>query len=314
LKKLKRGGGVSSRAGNSLRAERKGEGSPGQWDIRLGRGLSEVGELPAPPAHVIQLNAILTATPVDLKRLGRVLDSDPTLAGQVIKLCNSSLFNLPNPVSSLEQAVLILGTDHLRILVLTCALVESVGNLVCPREQYCFWERGFLAAAVSEGLARRTGYTEIELAYFGGLLHDLGTLPQLCTESQERSRPGGARHSMEPGEALAGVDHCQLGRRLGILWGFPLPLLEVFEFHHEPQKAREYKTLVGIVALAEQFCRVQCLVRNEKSQAGANRNLPCALVPDAPLAAQQGLAEGMGLDYRRMSERLKAGLGEAFVR
>jgi HD-like signal output (HDOD) protein len=305
---------VSSRAGNSLRAEGKGEGSPAQWDIRLDRGLTEVRELPAPPAHVIQLNAILTATPVDLKRLGRVLDSDPTLTGQVIKLCNSSLFNLPNPVSSLEQAVLMLGTDHLRILVLTCALVESVGNLVCPREQYCFWERGFLAAAVSEGLARRTGYAEVELAYFGGLLHDLGTLPLLCTASQEGSRPRGARHSIEPGEALAGVDHCEVGRRLGTLWGFPLPLLEVFEFHHDPQKAREYKTLLGIVALAEQFCRVQCLVRNEQSQAGPNINLLCALVPDAPLAAQQGLAEGMELDYGRMSERLKAGLGEAFVR
>ncbi len=304
---------MSSRAGNSLRAEGKGEGSPWQWDMRLDRGLSAVGELPAPPAHVIQLNAILAATPVDLKRLGCVLDSDPTLTGQVIKLCNSSLFNLPNPVSSLEQAVLMLGTDHLRILILTCALVESVGNLVCPREQYCFWERGFLAAGVSEGLARRAGYTEIELAYFGGLLHDLGTLPLLCTESK-RSRPEGEGHSIEPGEALAGVDHCELGRRLGILWGFPLPLLEVFEFHHDPQKAREYKTLVCIVGLAEQYCRVQCLVRDEQSQAGPNRNLLCALVPDAPLAAQQGLAEGMGLDYRRMSDRLKAGLGEAFVR
>jgi hypothetical protein len=59
---------------------------------------------------------------------------------------------------------------------------------------------------------------------------------------------------------------------------------------------------------------VQCLVRNEQSQAAPNRNLLRALVPDAPLAAQKDLAEGMGLDYRRMADRLKAGLGEAFVR
>ena len=305
---------MSSGVDNSLRTEEKGKSSPGQWDMRLGRGLSEIMDLPAPPGHVIQFNAILTATPVDVKRLGRVLDADPTLVGQVIKLCNSSLFSLPSPVSSLEQAVLTLEADHLRTLVLTCALVESVGNLVAPREQYHFWERGFLAAAVSEGLARRTGCAEVEMAYFGGLLHDLGTLPILCAASRARVGREKSRDSTDLGEELAGVDHCALGRRCGILWGFPLPLLEIFEFHHEPQRAKEYRTLVGIVALAEQFCCAQCLGPHEKLQAGPHRNLLCTLTPEAPFAARQAVAEGMGLDYRRMSDRLKAGLGEAFVR
>jgi HD-like signal output (HDOD) protein len=298
---------VSSGADNSLRATEKEESSQRQRDVSL-------GELPTPPSHVIQFNAILTTTPVDLKRLGRVLESDPDLAGQVIKLCNSSLFNLPSPVSSLEQAVLMLGTDHLRILVLTCALVESVGNLVRPREQYWFWERGFLAAAVGEGVARRSGYPEVELAYFGGLLHDLGTLPLLCGASDRRTRPEQSRDSIGLREWLAGVDQCELGRRMGILWDFPLPLLEVLEFHHEPQKARDYKTLVAIVALAEQFCRAQGLSISEKQQADRYRNLLCALTPDVSLAARQAVAEGMRLDHRSMSERLKAGLGEAFVR
>jgi HD-like signal output (HDOD) protein len=288
----------------------RGEASSSQGDIPLNRSLSELGELSSPPGHIVQFNTVLTATPVDLKQLRHVLDSDPAFAEQVIKLCNSSLFNLPSPVSSLEQAVLMLGTDHLRTLVLTCALVESVGNLVRPHEQYRFWERGFLTAAVSEGLARRAGHTEVELAYFGGLLHDLGTLPLLCAESQDRLR----RDSIDLGDGLVGVGHCALGRRLGILWGFPLPLLEVFEFHHEPQKARDYKTLVYIVALAEQFCRSQPLGANEKPQAGPNRNLLWALTPDAPLEAQQVVAEGMRLDYRRMCERLKAGLGGVIAR
>ena len=305
---------MSSWPGNSVGTEGNGEGSPAQGDIPLDRGLSEMGELSSPPGHVAHCNAILAATPVDLKRLGHVLDSDPTLAGQVIKLCNSSLFNLPRPVSSLEQAVLMLGTDHLRTLILTCALVDSVGNLVRPHEQYHFWERGFLAAAVSEGLARRTGITEVELAYFGGLLHDLGTLPLLCAASKERRPREQSQDSIDLAEALAAADHCELGRRLGIRWGFPLPLLEIFEFHHEPQRATDHKTLVGIVALAEQFCRSQSVGPNEKPDAGVDRNLLCALTPDAPLAARQVVAEGMGLDYRRMSERLKAGLGGVIVR
>jgi HD-like signal output (HDOD) protein len=304
---------MSSEAGHSRRAEEQGEGSQKERDVHLGHGRSEMGELPAPPEHVIQFNTILSGTPVDLKRLGRVLDSDPDLAGQVIKLCNSSLFNLPNPVSSLEQAVLMLGTDHLRTLVLTCALVESAGNLLAPREQYRFWERGFLAAAVSEGLARRTGYPEVELAYFGGLLHDLGTLPLLRTASGARTGREESRHSTDLAEELVGAHHCELGRRIGILWDFPQPLLEVFEFHHEPQRAKDYKTLVVIAALAEQFCRTQCLGPKEKQQATYNRGLLCALIPDASPAAQQVVAEGMGLDHRRMSERLRVGLGEAFV-
>jgi len=231
--------------------------------ISLMAALSE--GLPTLPAYVFELNTLLSCSPVDLKRVGEVIRTDPSLTAQVIRLCNSALLSMRGRVSNIEHAVVLLGTERLRTLVLTCSLVEYVGHRLSGGDVQSFWQHSFLTATLSERLARGTGYPQPEQAYLAGLLHDIGALPLLVICSSEREVAGGAvlegwGESVEIEREQFGTDHCELGHWIGISWNFSPVLLEVLEHHHHPREARHNPQLAGTVAAADRFCLMRGVV------------------------------------------------------
>ena len=224
---------------------------------RLRAALSE--GLPTLPSHVFELNGLLSASPVDLKRVGEVIRRDPGLATQVIRMCSSTLLSVRERVSSIEHAVILLGTERLRTMVLTISLVEHVENQLSASMVQSFWQHSFLTAILSERIARQTAYPLPEQAYLAGLLHDIGTLPLLTIASRRQSGPTvlewlGGDESIQAEQKYFGLDHCEVGRWIGISWNFSPALIDVFQNHHHPQEADRNSHLVGIVAAADQFC------------------------------------------------------------
>src|SRR5215813_7518099 len=103
-------------------------------------------DLPTLPNYVLDLNALLSSPSVDLKKVSNVIRTDPSLSAQVLRLCNSALFSLRRRVLSIEQAAVLLGTERLRTLVLTCSVMQFAGKKV-PQEQLTpFWQHSFLTA------------------------------------------------------------------------------------------------------------------------------------------------------------------------
>ena len=76
--------------------------------------------LPTLPNYVLDLNALLSNATVDLKKVGAVIRTDPSLSAQILRICNSAIFGLRRRVISIEQAAVLLGTERIRTLVLTC--------------------------------------------------------------------------------------------------------------------------------------------------------------------------------------------------
>ncbi len=224
---------------------------------RLRAALSE--GLPTLPSYVFELNGLLSASPVDLKRVGEVIRRDPGLTAQVIRMCSSALLSVREKVSSIEHAVILLGTERLRTMVLTISLVEHVGNRLSASIVRSFWQHSFLTAILSERIARRTAFPRPEQAYLAGLLHDIGALPLLTIASRSQSGPKilewlGGGESIQAEQKQFGLDHCEVGRWIGISWNFSPALIDVFQNHHHPQEADRNVHLVGIVAAADQFC------------------------------------------------------------
>lgn len=65
---------------------------------------------------------------------------------------------------------------------------------------------------------------------------------------------------MEVERSRFGMDHCAVGRWIGISWNFPPELIEVFEHHHKPREAAHDPHLLGMVAAADQFCQKRGIV------------------------------------------------------
>jgi putative nucleotidyltransferase with HDIG domain len=215
--------------------------------------------LPTLPAYVFELNSLLSVNPVNLKRVGEVIRTDPSLTAQVLRLCNSAFMGFRSRVMTIEHAVVLVGTERLRTVVLTCSLVEYVGRRVPSEDVQSFWQHSFLTAALSERLARGVACLQSEQAYLGGLLHDIGALPLMMIASAEQQGPGNMTicdwgESIELERAHFGTDHCEVGRWIGASWSFSPTLVEVMVSHHSPREGREDPHLLGVVAAADQFC------------------------------------------------------------
>jgi putative nucleotidyltransferase with HDIG domain len=218
--------------------------------------------LPTLPQYVLDLNALLSSPSVDLKKVAKVLRTDPSLSVQVLRLCNSALFGLRRRVLSIEQAAILIGTERLRTLVLTCSLMQFAGKRLPAERLVAFWQHSFMAALLSERIASQVDYFEKEQAYLGGLLHDIGQLPLwilfLEEEAKQRSLPASGWCDDPPLERdYFGMDHCKVGRWMAVAWNFMPSFIDVFEHHHSPENAQHDPYLVGIVAAADQFLLTQ---------------------------------------------------------
>ena len=215
-------------------------------------------DLPTLPNYVLDLNALLSSPTVDLKKVGKVLRTDPSLSAQVLRLCNSALFGLRRRVLSIEQAAILLGTERLRTLVLTCSLMQFAGKRVPNAQLVSFWQHSFLTALLSERIARQVDYFEKEQAYLCGLLHDIGQLPLSILVLEEeakkrRSPPPDWLDNVALERDYFGMDHCKVGRWMAVAWNFMPSFVDVFEYHHAPDRAEHDPYLVGIISAADQF-------------------------------------------------------------
>jgi hypothetical protein len=101
----------------------------------------------------------------------------------------------------------------------------------------------------------------VDLAYLAGLLHDVGVLPLLVLALRAKEPPlaPGAillGESVEQEQKQFGVDHCSVGRCIGLSWNFSPELINVLEHHHQPQEARQDVVLVEIVRAADLVCQL----------------------------------------------------------
>ena len=218
--------------------------------------------LPTLPNYVLDLNVLLSQSAVDLKKVGNVIRTDPSLSAQVLRLCNSALFGLRHRVVSIEQAAILLGNERLRTLVLSCSVMQFAGNRLPKAQLSIFWHHSFLCALLSERLASHLHYPEKEQAYLGGLLHDIGQLPMwiLCLGEELARRatpPANWVDNVILEREYFGMDHCKVGRWMGVSWNYMPSFIDVFEFHHAPDKAQHDPYLVGLVGAADQFLIAQ---------------------------------------------------------
>ncbi|HZW05272.1 MAG TPA: HDOD domain-containing protein [Candidatus Nitrosotalea sp.] len=214
--------------------------------------------LPTLPTYVLDLNALLSNASVDLKKVGAVIRTDPSLSAQVLRLCNSALFGLRRRVISIEQAAVLLGTERLRTLVLACSIMQFAGKRLTGGQLSSFWQHSFLCALLSERVARQVDYFEKEQAYLGGLLHDIGVLPLWIVVLEEEAKnrtmpPPDWPDNVSIEREYFGIDHCKVGRSMAVAWNFMPSFIDVFEHHHHPEKAQHDPYLVGIVAAADRF-------------------------------------------------------------
>jgi len=182
---------------------------------------------------------------------------DPVLTARVLRLANSAFFGVSRTVGSLEDAILVLGFQTVRTLVVAGGLAGAFktpsGFDVKP-----FWKLSLATAGYADWLARRAGVRQ-DLAFTGGLLLHIGVLlllneaPDQYAEI-ERAVAGGTPR-VEAEESMLGFNHAEVGAELASRWRFPGVFTEGFKLYPKPLEQAAFLPLAGVFHLADLLAR-----------------------------------------------------------
>ncbi len=184
--------------------------------------------------------------------MARVISRDQGLSAKLLCTCNSSFVAPAQPVTSLPQAVITLGLRAVRNLVLFHAVPVGRAGGTWSDVERKLWTHAVGSALGSRLLAVEKGGVDSELAFLGGLFHDLGRmlLLQLRPMTYETlcgvAAPGLPECLLE--HASLGADHTEVGGAVLRRWGMGEELAAVAEAHHRPPASLDPLPLVVVAA------------------------------------------------------------------
>ena len=193
-----------------------------------------------------------------MKDVGKELRQDQVISASVIRLCNSALFGIKTKVDSIDRALVLVGEKMLLQLVVS-ASVENFfpetqqGYSLCKGGLY---QHALGTAMIAQKLARFTGRISADIAYTGGLLHDIGkvVLDQYMAPAHplfyRRTQVEGVNLIQVEEEAI-GLSHPEVGARLAEHWSLPESLIDTIKHHHYPEQATDNPALTHLVYLAD---------------------------------------------------------------
>lgn len=215
--------------------------------------LSRVDELPRLPKAIAELLDAVNNEDTTIKEVCEKLSLDPVLSARVLRLANSARFGSSREVGSIDDAVVRLGMQTLRTLVIASAVVGAVPK-VEGVDLGDFWGNTFEVAMVCQELAKRLGSLPEE-AFTCGILHSIGELliasgePEKAASIRAAVVEGADKHLMEKEEL--GYDSAEIGAMLAQNWKFTPALVKGIRFQNEPKACEPYSRLAGMLAMAK---------------------------------------------------------------
>ncbi len=208
------------------------------------------------PQIALKILNMLRSEDYDFSSIAEEIKKDQVLAAKVISFCQSPLLTRRYPISSIDRAVLYLGERRLLQTVLL-AYCETI--FACKVGGYSMCKGGLfnhamVTAHLSEAFASAQNLPG-DLAYTGGLLHDIGKIvldhyvhpmaPYFYREVLVEGRP-----LIEVEKEVFGHTHTQAGEILAKAWSLPPDIVSVVRDHEDAESMEDLDPIVRIVAFA----------------------------------------------------------------
>ncbi len=207
-----------------------------QLENALEKILTSIGELPSSPAVVSLVMGMTSDLNTDARELSKALSSDPAMAARALKLSNSPFYGRPTDISSVEEAVLVLGFFTVRSLVVATATYDLFKSDNSESPAAALWEHSLATAIAARHIARELSHPQVEECFLAGLMHDIGKLILLQKFPEQYLPLIEAENSDESvisrESSVFGFGHDELGSALLTSWSFPTLLVQAIADHH----------------------------------------------------------------------------------
>ncbi len=215
--------------------------------------VKSIRDLPSLPAVVMELMSCIDQEDSGANLLGEKISRDQALAAKTLRLANSSFYGMQRKISTIPQAIAVLGLNSVRTLVAAVAVSNAFPGSSAGRFDFSmFWRHSIATALCAKALARHMRI-DSDQAFIAGLLHDIGRLILVVRFPQEYDAvldysATNKCQLLQAERALLEVEHTQVGRALAEHWKFPMSIQDAIGLHHEPdlKKAGPLATAVQV--------------------------------------------------------------------
>lgn len=215
-------------------------------DSGLQRLVSQLKTVPSLPTLYVDLVKEMRAESASLQKAGQIISRDPGMTAKILQLANSAYLGHARPIANPEEAILYLGVETIKALVLSLQVFTYFDRARIKAFNLVQLWRHSCATA---GLARRICLAEnqearvVEQAFTGGVLHDIGKLvlaANLPEQYQEACSLALLRNLTitEAEQEIFGASHAEVGGFLLNLWGLPDAVVESVALHHRPDRSQ----------------------------------------------------------------------------
>ncbi len=224
---------------------------------QIKRQLSSIGTVPSIPHIITEVSALLDSDRTSAADLCKIISRDQGIVTKILAVANSPLYGLPRRVSTIEFAVVIIGFEHIKNILVALSLVDVFKTRNTPNwNQNAYWTHSLLTATAAKRIADDLHYPKSGEVFTAGLLHDLGLvvyqrylngdfnkIVKLVDEEQMRH--------LNAEELVLGYTHQDIAEYLLEKWNFPPYIGQAILYHHKPSLAEDRKVLASLIHLAD---------------------------------------------------------------
>jgi len=235
--------------------------------------IQDLGQIPTMPTIAAKVMQIVNDPHSNADDVSRFISKDVALTSKVLRLANSAFYGIPRTISSVNSAIVILGFNTIRSLVLSASVLKifpaKPGAVSFDRK--AFWKHSFMVGIAARMIAqfyRKRRLVDLEMAFSSGLLHDIGKLileqfanaeyHQVLKYALENKVP-----LFEVEKNMLGINHAEVSGMLADKWQMPNELKLPMVNHHTPLAEQEMPEMTAIIHYANHITHVRgsgCMV------------------------------------------------------
>ncbi len=210
-----------------------------------------IERLPSIPKVVHEVWKIIEQKNAEPAKVSEVISKDISLSAKVLKLINSPFYGFPNRISSIKHAVVLLGLDAIRGLLISTVVFGDINEEIKD-----MWDHACDCATIAGIIAKVLDIKESDELTAAGLLHDMGKVilknyfPELEAKIKTLQKIENIPDS-EAEKKVIGISHDTINKWITEKWHFPPILTEAIVFHHNISGAGKYHLFSAVIGLAD---------------------------------------------------------------